>query len=243
MEKIKKMAHNAGATFITVISVFVLLISLSVYADAESISFDHIGAGDCITFGSYEQDNDLSNGKEPLEWYVLAKEDDKMLLISRYAVDFKPYNDEKADVMWEDSSLHIWINNIFPQDAFTSEEMDRILNTNISADESPKYSAVSEKTDGDKIFMLSIDEANKYFEDNEARKCVPTAYARSKGISVYEQYTNAAGENTCWWWLRAPGSAHYNTAFVTFNGSVYTGGEYVRYDAEAVRPAMWISTE
>ena len=35
--------------------------------------------GDVVFFGSYEQNNDLSDGKEDIEWCVLAKEDGKML--------------------------------------------------------------------------------------------------------------------------------------------------------------------
>ena len=33
-----------------------------------------IQIGDYITFGSYEQDNDISNGKEDIEWLVLDRE-------------------------------------------------------------------------------------------------------------------------------------------------------------------------
>ena len=32
-------------------------------------------AGDTVVFGSYEQDNDLTNGQEPLEWIVLKTEE------------------------------------------------------------------------------------------------------------------------------------------------------------------------
>ncbi len=46
-----------------------------------------VEVGDVIYFGSYEQDNNLSNGKEEIEWIVLAKENRKALLISKYALD------------------------------------------------------------------------------------------------------------------------------------------------------------
>ena len=48
--------------------------------------------GDYITFGLYEQDNDLSNGKENIEWLILELKDEKALVISKYALDSKPYN-------------------------------------------------------------------------------------------------------------------------------------------------------
>ena len=40
--------------------------------------------GHYVSFGSFEQDNNLNNGKEEIEWLVLAKEGNKVLLISRY---------------------------------------------------------------------------------------------------------------------------------------------------------------
>ena len=35
--------------------------------------------GEPITLGHYEQDNDAENGKEEIEWVVLAKEEDRIL--------------------------------------------------------------------------------------------------------------------------------------------------------------------
>ena len=43
--------------------------------------------GDVITFGKYEQDNKTSNGKEDIEWIILDRQGDKVLLISRMALD------------------------------------------------------------------------------------------------------------------------------------------------------------
>ena len=40
-----------------------------------------IGEGSYYVFGSYEQDNDESNGKEDIEWLVLAKEDNRITLL------------------------------------------------------------------------------------------------------------------------------------------------------------------
>ena len=46
--------------------------------------------GSFILFGEYEQDNDESTGKEAIEWLVLDKQEDKMLVISRYGLDCQP---------------------------------------------------------------------------------------------------------------------------------------------------------
>ena len=44
-------------------------------------------AEDIIVFGSYEQDNDISDGTESISWRILKKENDKALIISCDALD------------------------------------------------------------------------------------------------------------------------------------------------------------
>ena len=61
--------------------------------------------GSYVFFGSYEQDNDTSNGKEDIEWIVLAKEGNKALVISKYALDCKQYHPSMSDITWETCSL------------------------------------------------------------------------------------------------------------------------------------------
>ena len=48
--------------------------------------------GNIVAFGRYEQDNDLTNGPEPIEWIVLDVVDGektKALLLSKYGLDAK----------------------------------------------------------------------------------------------------------------------------------------------------------
>ena len=54
--------------------------------------------GNTIEFGVYEQDNNVSDGKEPLEWIVLRKDGDRVFLISKYCIDYKPYNIDSTKV-------------------------------------------------------------------------------------------------------------------------------------------------
>lgn len=69
--------------------------------------------GDYVVFGSYQQDSKTSNGKEDIAWLVLAKEDNKVLVISRYALDCQPYNTSYTDVTWENCSLRKSLNDTF----------------------------------------------------------------------------------------------------------------------------------
>lgn len=68
--------------------------------NVESNSNNTVVQGDVITFGAYEQDNNHSNGTEPLEWIVLDRQDDKVLLLSRYVIDCQQYHEEWCDITW-----------------------------------------------------------------------------------------------------------------------------------------------
>ena len=72
------------------LSVLILFIFSTVFAQVE--------AGNVITFGHYEQDNDLSNGAEPIEWLVLTEEEGRMLLLSRYGLDGQPYHSSFEEI-------------------------------------------------------------------------------------------------------------------------------------------------
>ena len=66
----------------------------------EKLTWDSTGT--YVLFGHYEQDGDTSNGPEPIEWIVLDESDGKMLLLSRFILDHKRYNEEPADELtWE----------------------------------------------------------------------------------------------------------------------------------------------
>lgn len=193
--------------------------------------------GDNIFFGSYEQDGDTSNGKEDIEWLVLAKENKKILVISKYALDCQPYNSSYTHTTWEECSLRAWMNDDFLNNAFSAYEQSKIVTTNVSADKNPKYSTDPGNATTDKIFLLSVKEAEKYFSSDSARQCKPTEYAIANGTYVNDN------NGDCWWWLRSPGHNQYYAAFVYNVGSVGCHGDDVDGDLVCVRPALWIDLD
>lgn len=199
--------------------------------------------GDKITFGTYEQDNVTSNGTEDIEWLVLAKENNKILVISDKALDSQPYNEKRQSITWEQCSLRKWLNDSFLNAAFSEEERALIQNTTVSADKNPEYSTNPGNATTDKVFLLSINEAEKYFNSNDARKCAPTAYAKAQGAYMNDTNKTPSGAAACWWWLRSPGINQTSAAFVHDDGSVNYYGRNVPYDPVCVRPALWISFE
>ena len=213
------------------------------YGEEKWNKIKNIKVGDTYTFGAYEQDNSTSNGKEAIEWTVLDKDGMFLLLISKQALDFQQYNTSYTDVTWESCSLRKWMNGTFLNKAFNAEEQAQIQNTTVSADKNPEYNTNPGNATTDKVFLLSINEVEKYFNSDEARKCAPTAYAKAQGAYTSDSYKTASGAATCWWWLRSPGSTQTSAASVNYDGSVYYLGDLVSSAYDAVRPALWINLD
>lgn len=193
-----------------------------------------VNVGDTYRFGSYEQDNNKSNGQEDIEWLVLAKEGTKILVISKEALDCKPYNTSYTDVTWETCTLRKWLNNDFINAAFSADERTMIPTVTVSADKNPVYSTNPGNATQDQVFLLSITEVNKYFSSDSARQCKPTDYAVANG--AWE-----SNSGNCWWWLRSPGLDRNDAADVDRFGVVFESGSCVSSGVSiAVRPALWI---
>ena len=63
--------------------------------------------GTIVTLGEYEQDNNSSNGPEPIEWIVIAEQGNKKLLISRVALDQSAFDNRSSryGLSWITSKL------------------------------------------------------------------------------------------------------------------------------------------
>ena len=227
--------------------------------DTKSTSdFSKLKTGDIFTFGSYEQDNDTSNGKEPIEWIVLSKNDKEMLVLSRYALDHKPYNEEFVDkITWEECTLRKWINDDFYNAAFNKTEKNLIETKTLK--NNPIYTD-SGKDTKDKVFLLSYEDMLKtaygFSSDQDEfdfnRRCTATAYAVAQGVYLDDYFLTAEGEATCRWWLRTMGYAYIdmvddyngfsNCAMVgDYSGQVGYYGDSVEYETHGVRPALYIN--
>lgn len=196
----------------------------------EVSSVEEAQIGDIVEFGTFEQDNDLSNGNEPIEWIVLDEQDGRLLLISRYIIDAKPYHEEYENITWEQSDLRFWLNEVFYEEAFTREEREQIQKVQLSNPDNPDYGTEGGNDTIDSVFLLSVEEAEQYFSSESKRKARGTTYAN-------ERWSNPA-----WWWLRSPGCDASNAAFVHYYGYVSAGGDYVDFDT-GVRPALWVDVK
>lgn len=245
VEKRKKKAKKvfiAIASVACVCAVFLILLKTVIIPKQRINKIKTAKVGDIVYFGTYEQDNNISNGKENIKWLVLAKENNRVLVISDKALDCQPYHPSWSDVTWETCSLRKWLNSDFINSAFSDDEKSMIPTVTVSADKNPKYNTNPGNATKDKVFLLSIVETEKYFTSAEARECILTEYAISNGAWTSDSYTEG-GKATCWWWLRSPGRNQSYAAGVGAYSSADEYGNDVFCGDDAVRPAMWISID
>lgn len=198
--------------------------------------------GDTVFFGSYEQDANRANGSEWIEWLVLDKEEGRILVISKYGLSSQAFNATNISVTWGHCTLRDFLNRRFLNDAFSEEEQARILTVTVKAEQNPGFNTDSGADTQDKLFLLSVGEADKYFSSDEARRCVPTPNTAAQGACVSTTY-EADGQATCWWWLRQPGRRNNLAACIDEDGSIHPSGYENNLDDVAVRPAMWIAID
>lgn len=204
------------------------------FLELKKLALKDSKVGDYVTFGFYEQDNNMFNGKEAIEWRVLDVKEGRVLIISKYALDCMPYNNEYADVTWETCSLRKWLNNEFLSAAFSTEERTMIPTVTVSADKNPSCSTNPGKATQDQVFLLSLAEVNAYYGYDATLRREPTAYALENGASANSYY------DSCCWWLRSPGDTQSTAVFVSAPGLVAEDGMVVTWPEWAVCPAMWI---
>ena len=191
--------------------------------------------GDIVTFGSYEQDNNLNNGSEDIEWLVLGitKDGKSMLLISRYCLDCVQFNDEKVGVTWEDSYVREWLNDTFLNEAFTRTEQKRMEVIYSEMLCNPQYGTSGGNSTRDMVTLLSIEEAEALFASDKDRRCGATPYAKRQGTQVYE--------SGAWWRLRSPGQYETSAASVYAGGQIAYAGDSVWDYGCGIRPVIMVS--
>ena len=191
--------------------------------------------GKTIEFGNYPQDKDGT--EKPIEWIVMKKEGNQVLLLSKYVLDAKPYNEELEEVTWETSDIRQWLNNEFYTTAFNKAEKAKIQTSLIKNEDNSEYGTSGENDTEDKVFLLSKKEAKTLFSNNEEKIAKATEYAEKSGVYVNE-------EKVAGWWLRSPGDNSDSAAVVYSYGWGYRYGYDVYYSyGGGVRPALHLNLQ
>ena len=191
-----------------------------------------LAIGDHVLFGHYDQDANEGNGQEDIEWVVLDSDGKTATLISQYCLDSKPFNNEVVFVTWETSSLRKWLNEEFLQSAFTETEQNRLETATVPAAYNPSYETDPGNSTQDKVYLLGIDEVNRFFTADEERVGLPTQTVISHSVET------EADTGSVSWWLRSPGDNNLCKAFVYRNGKIIGIGLGVSHADCTVRPVI-----
>ena len=125
---------------------------------------------DTVQFGSYPQSDTSGNIKDPIEWILIDRQNDKVLLLSKYILDCKRFDESKFPGPWAKCTLRNWLNNTFINEAFSNYEINYILNTNVISNDFDEQGNSIINNTNDKIFLLSTEECIKYFYNDSANK-------------------------------------------------------------------------
>ncbi len=179
--------------------------------------YKSIQIGDVVYFGTYE------NRKEDyhFKWRVIDKKKNELLLLMDCCLKEIPFSNERSKITWENSSLRIWLNSVFLEEAFSENETELIKQTNVKC----KYDQIEETEDF--LFLLSDDETEQYLPVQDDRIAFPLIK------------NNAVG----WWWLRTVDHKTDSVLFIDSIGRIRKEGRSANDTTVFARPAMWISFE
>ena len=187
-----------------------------------------VAPGDYVRFGSYLQEDGIN--RTPLEWLVLDVSGNEALMISRYVVASRKFHRRNIAVSWKDCELRKWLNGPFLEETFSAEERLKIGGSCLSNDGNPEYGTPGGRETQDRIFCLSIAEAQRYFPNDAARKCQPADAAVTHDSFI--------SDGCCYWWLRSPGYNSLRAAIVSADGKPGLYGVGVSGNPGGVRPAL-----
>lgn len=202
---------------------------------------------DSVVLGSYEQDGDVSNGKEGIEWLVLDKRDNKALLLSKYILDYVEYsNILERYTVWKDSRIRAWSNHEFLENSFNEQEKVLITSARIKNSDNPVYGSPSGPSTVDKVFIPSCDELMETFNISYD-DCIREPYYDQKKIedkrltTIYTDYAlkkyrseknNYKAVPQAIFWLRNQGrngeetNSQSNNAMTAINTIDFKGNPY-----------------
>ena len=213
---------------------FAMLLTLSLFAGILpfNASAATLKKGDIVKFGTYEQDNKTKNGPEDIQWIVvrISSDGERAVLVSRYVLDCVRFHNETEAVTWEDSYVRRWLRKVFLKNAFNESEQKRLVEFTNTMDPNPVYGTDGGEDTKDKVALLSIEQAEQYFKNDEARRCKATAYAKARGTQVYS--------TSAWWRLRSPGKYDTGVASVYASGQIAYEGDTMWDKGCGIRPMI-----
>ena len=209
MNKIQESKHSRAKEYIKNgdnMSAVILLDQVKEYEDSQKLIVQILNDNDYLkTFvsnvndevllGKYEQDNNIENGKEPIEWIIIDKSSSYVTLIAKYVLDVKKFG-------YKDNydQLECWLKTDFVKENFNDEELSILSD----------------------VRLLSMNEVDLFVNNGLEiyhLKSSLTEYALSKDI-----YKIDASENVYTWWLSDKNKYNDAKQYYTFTNTSYYKG-------------------
>ncbi|WMJ87013.1 DUF6273 domain-containing protein [Anaerocolumna sp. MB42-C2] len=169
----------------------------------EKLLVKNSGVGKFVTIGN-------------CKWEVLDIRNDQVLLLKKTALREMAYNDNAVDVTWESSSIRKWLNSDFLNETFSELEQKNMVVSDVINNDNEVYGTDGGNDTKDYVFLLSIEEADKY-------------------KSLFPVFKNNG-------WLRSPGYNQGSAAFISVSGNIMDYGYAATAENEfTVRPAYWFN--
>jgi len=218
----------------------------------ESVS-QQINIGGIIQFGNYD-------------WRILDVQYDKALILAEDIIEKRAYDSSSPDfdldempddkyegmkkVTWEICTLRKYLNGEFLKN-FTKEEQQRIEETPLINNDNLWYESKGGEKTIDKIFLLSLEEADKYFYGsgdytNKKRKDFDDdkIFDSENGpcFSRINDLKEMKKDGKAFWWLRSPGYENNYAAYVIGDCYIFAVlGYFASFSYGGVRPALWLT--
>lgn len=196
---------------------------------------DGINVGEYVTFGKFEQDGDTTNGAEDIEWLIMSRDGNEVLLLSRYGLDVAMFNTNTSDgAQWKNSHLRQYLNEVFINTVFSEEEKKLLSYKYVEPAPGKDGNVDDTQATYDIAYILSLDECRDLYDksDKSGFICYATKFAKDHGVITEE-------DGSCYWWLRNPGESAKQVAYVIGESYSDTGTD-VNTQGLAIRPVVCV---
>ncbi len=195
--------------------------------------------GNTVLFGAYPRVS--PNASAPVEWIVLETDGATALCIAKDCLFTSRYCETKtaegeADPWTWENSLARAVCGRFFQKAFSAEEKARFVPKVMSGD------AIGKRC-RDFVFLLSAQEAQRFFPSDAERKAKPTVYAIRGG--AWRGMRDDTREYTAWWLLPEKTKGGFMSGavfpkYVQENGVAAWAGRNTHHADFTIRPCIRI---
>ena len=151
LEKLEKGEYSDAVVLLAELKDYKDAAEQSIFAQQKTLENPQVG--DIVYYGSYEQDGDESNGKEPIAWRVYDIQDGAFNAVSVYCLDYRAY-------LEGNDYLNQWLEKVFTPEAFTTDECSHV-----------------------RIQLMQLYELKEKFSTDEERTASATIYAKNKAHS------------------------------------------------------------